>query len=49
MTARALAAVAHPTRRLRIHLDTMTGILARLADSGWIERTSDPGGRRPRC
>jgi DNA-binding MarR family transcriptional regulator len=37
---------ARLTRRLRIHPATMTGILARLADSGWIERTTDPDDRR---
>ncbi|MGD0705860.1 MAG: MarR family transcriptional regulator [Trebonia sp.] len=37
---------ARLTRRLRIHPATMTGILARLADSGWIERTADPDDRR---
>jgi DNA-binding MarR family transcriptional regulator len=37
---------ARLTRRLRIHPATMTGILARLVDSGWIERTADPGDRR---
>jgi len=37
---------ARLTRRLRIHPATMTGIRARLADSGWIERTADPDDRR---
>jgi DNA-binding MarR family transcriptional regulator len=37
---------ARLTRRLRIHPATMTGILARLAGSGWIERTADPDDRR---
>jgi len=37
---------ARLTRRLRIHPATMTGILARLVDSGWIERTADPDDRR---
>ncbi|MDQ2811032.1 MAG: MarR family transcriptional regulator [Actinomycetota bacterium] len=37
---------ARLTRHLRIHPATMTGILARLADSGWIERTPDPDDRR---
>lgn len=33
-------------RRLGIHPATMTGILSRLVDSGWIERTTDPADRR---
>jgi DNA-binding MarR family transcriptional regulator len=37
---------ARLARRLRIHPATMTGILARLVDSGWIERTADPDDRR---
>ena len=37
---------ARLTRRLRIHPATMTGILTRLAGSGWIERTADPDDRR---
>ena len=37
---------ARLTQRLRIHPATMTGILARLVDSGWIERTPDPADRR---
>jgi DNA-binding MarR family transcriptional regulator len=34
------------TRRLGIHPATMTGILARLEKSGWIERSADPRDRR---
>jgi len=37
---------ARLTRRLGIHPATMTGILARLEDSGWIKRTADPDDRR---
>ncbi|SRR6266542_1760592 len=37
---------ARLTRRLGIHPATMTGILSRLEDSGWIERTADPSDRR---
>ncbi len=37
---------ARLTRRLGIHSATMTGILARLEDSGWIRRTMHPHDRR---
>jgi DNA-binding MarR family transcriptional regulator len=45
-SARRTSSPARLTRRLHTHPATMTGILTRLVNSGWIERTADPGDRR---